>query len=370
MAGFRSLGLVARGVLAGLAFLVNATSLAWPPSWGPEFTFSNPELTAARNEVLKSDRDQVAWKKYRDLQEGHNARLFGLYEARCAREPQCRVRYLDRTDPQGVYPIRVEYEDGFWFQVLSDPAVKEVITKPSTRIEFRERKALLQADIFDVMAEAGLRPEESFGGGHLNLGVASTFDGNATFARDAYVDFENNRWLFDGVLGFAGNRNGRAVAELDANAQAAVSAAIARFDQEPATSLEDFIRSLSEALLRDGDTWAYDRKKQFAVSLRDQVWELRNVLPQRNVDVFLAQLETLEGRLDFNRQRKTRVKLEAFAKTDLNPEALGQRYANYFREMGRAPTPEQIALAPFSLPADTGAPGCLGALRRLFTRKP
>jgi len=61
--------------------------------------------------------------------------------------------------------VRIEYPNGYWIQVATDPGVLEVQTKPSTIEQLEQIESKIQIDLFDAASKIGLKPAKAKGAG-------------------------------------------------------------------------------------------------------------------------------------------------------------------------------------------------------------
>jgi hypothetical protein len=206
MAGFQSFirSLVA---LTGL-FFVGAVrlALAWPPEIGPELNFTNDEI-------------ELAWKAQSDLADTKNPVSLRVQQSfrdevrlRC---PECPIREL--TDRYGVLKYRVfpavPSIPGWYFEITLDVGVIEITSKPIPVDRMLGVSEALEELVYHVAQSLKLRPARA---GHLNLGIVSTFGGDAYLFRNFIVDYFNHPSLTRGVTGYYDKANAPHPEELEA----------------------------------------------------------------------------------------------------------------------------------------------------------
>lgn len=143
----------------------------------------------------------------------YGGRLFHKYRDRIAfmcRTGECSIKIMDvKSYGKDSYKgFRVEFNDGWYFDVGRDPNVIEVKTKPISAMEYSLRKEQIQQYLYDTAASVGLKPmikNSPFNGGHVNLGLNSHFKSeedsyDVLLFRNFIVDFYNHGELAMGVL--------------------------------------------------------------------------------------------------------------------------------------------------------------------------
>ncbi len=103
-------------VIIILILFKSAFALAWPPTYGAEFEFFHPKLTWD-DKSIRSESALQAKKEF----------MHSVYGS-CSATPGCRV---ETVNGKFTPDFKVTLANGWWFKVSHDPAVIEVLTKPS-----------------------------------------------------------------------------------------------------------------------------------------------------------------------------------------------------------------------------------------------
>lgn len=287
-----------------LLLLLPAPALAWPPTFGPEFTFTNDEILSlfAKGPATSGDGEALLLKKL--------DRMRVLIEARCAASGDCVV-------DNGVVYFRVMYTDGFWIDVTRDPGVIEVTTKPGTVGEFHGQSARLQRDVFDLAAEAGMKPDRMAGDGHIHMGLNSAFGEDAKALRNMFADIANHPELAEGLWGF----DPKNAPAMDHKKVTALQKVLKRFDDGLIETREELLGEIMVDVYKKEP--GYPHLKYQALSLHSvkvpwtdrrekpmtqeeikayrldntATLEFRGFRPQKDVAMFLREIELLEARV-------------------------------------------------------------------------
>lgn len=336
-----------RALLLTLAFAPSA--LAWPPLFGPEFTFTNPEITELGNKnptVPKNDLNLAKLDEWRKL-----------LEERCQVRKDCTVeRFTDKHGP--AYKVR--FKDGWYYNISIDTAALEVQTKASTLEEFRARKDFLQKEIFETAKSLGIQPHERVGQGHIHLGVAASFDNDPQLFRNFIVDYSNRPELAWGALG---NHLGNSppIAALKPEQREAFAKVVDQFDSIPG-SIKEFARAIESKVYTAGTVkeWGGPTHYQalrlgrvtWAPSSGEETLEIRGFRPQRNAEEYVRQLELLEARLKYLKSLKGPIPFLNPPTHELPPKEVVARFHAYVTEAGleweryRTLLPPKLASVP------------------------
>lgn len=265
---------------------------AWPPTFGAEFTFSNPDLAT------------------KDFGPNRKAREVMMDRIR----EYCRVALCNVKE--GVDAYLVTYGDGWWFNVSVDPGVIEVQTKASTLEELEGVRPRLNA-VFEIAQQSGVYPHPILGGGHINIGAVSAFGlgglgespENLRLFRDFFVDFANHPELAEGILD-EDYFNGPVLNALGEDQRAAFVKLLKDVDEGKVTTIADFTRRLQkEVYFRTvHEKWGPPQKYQ-ALNVKripddsfdDEVktLEIRPVRAQKNADEFIREARLFQKRLEY-----------------------------------------------------------------------
>lgn len=135
------------------------------------------------------------------------SQLAKVIQKTCEARGDCKVTKIKAMKTYGgrnpdynkVY--KVEYNDGYWFQINTDPGVVEIQAKAEDAARTKELTARIQRDIFDSAEAAKLQVLRKFGAGHINIGFASAdFEKDPLLFRNFIVDFINHYEISNGVL--------------------------------------------------------------------------------------------------------------------------------------------------------------------------
>jgi len=277
--------------------VLTRSSLAWPPIYGPEFTFTNGTLYAANlgkpgaitTEANSAARDRMAE---------------AMIEL-CGRRGDCAVAAT--KDKYGIKIWKVSYRDGWWFQISVDPSVVEIQAKPVTLSEFTKYRDRIQNDIFAVAESIDLKPDKASGGGHIHIGTQAAFEEDPKLFRNFLVDYTNHPELAFGILE-EDMKNALPFAKLSEDQRASFAKLIEAFDQKP-VSVESLARSIETKVYRDV-------RKYNAINLRrtakygfarSKTVELRAIRTQLSADEYLLHLRLIEPRLTYLKSLKDPV---------------------------------------------------------------
>jgi hypothetical protein len=275
---------------------------AWPPTFGAEFNFSNRTIMSA------ADGDYVNSKAALEAQH-KMAETIG----RSCIKNSCKITLT--SNGYGVTVYRVTYEDGWWFQVATDPKVVEVQTKASTVEELKAHEKIIQDDIFGAAEQAGLQPaSQLFGrawaGGHFHVGISSSVGNDALFFRNVVVDNANHPELSAGIFANDVN-NAPPIAALGEQNQRNFTFLIEEFDQKfsekQAMPVAELAKAMNETVYFSTPSgWGPSEKYQaFNVTrvgndhyeMSEQTFEIRGSRPQSSAAEYIAQVELTEKRL-------------------------------------------------------------------------
>lgn len=286
-----------------LGICIAVPGWAWPPIFGPEFTFTNSEIRSAR--VSNSPQSPKSLLKLMDWQK--------LLALRCQELQNCTV--VSTYDKHGP-AYRVTFSDGWYFNISVDMAVLEVQTAPLTSQGFRSRQEQIQKEIFDSAAQMGLIPHEVDGCGHIHLGLAESFDNNSELFRNFIVDYANRPELTFGILGNQ-IENSPPIAALKTHQRQAFQEVINAFDQMPGTILDLAkqieLKVYTESIVKSWGGAKYYQALRFTrftegrVTDAEATVEMRGFRPQQNTQEFVLETELLEARLKYLKTLNHRI---------------------------------------------------------------
>lgn len=164
-------------LITGVFF--SQASFAWPPTFGPEFEFSNREVEAETINI-----------------EAKYAEKFRKEIKKKCRRP-CKFKE-DKTDRKGS---KFTFGKGFWIRVAYDPGVVEVQMSPLTVAQLYKWKDTINEYIFETAKKLRLTPRFEGSGGHLNIGMKSAFGEDSELFLRFFTEFANLPPLSTGILG-------------------------------------------------------------------------------------------------------------------------------------------------------------------------
>ena len=277
--------------IVGIA--LSCPAYAWPPTFGGEFTFTNPAIQAAQEGSFVNS----------DQSEGARDRMAEILKTRCA-GGECTLETIQNH--YGVDTVRVTYRDGWWFQVSTDPAVVEVQTKAATYEQLLAMKERIQKDIFDVAKQAGMTPHENTGGGHIHIGMTSALDDSALLFRNFDADFENHSELSSGILSHD-HSNSPPVAALTTEQKTKFAKVLADFDHGRLRTVRAFAKRLQADVYAQTPSGWDPPEKYHALNVTriagddfpeaEKTFEVRSIRPQQSANDFLLETHLFEMRL-------------------------------------------------------------------------
>jgi hypothetical protein len=356
-------------LLALAVSLASAPSAyAWPPTFGPEWTFTNRKLIdgffAEGFEPVEAMLEKVA-QYYRSPE----------FKESC---PKCRVEVF-HEDAHDKIKLTFPGPERFYVILAVDPTVIEVTGRPSTLEELRKYRDLVQTHLFDLLKNRfSLKPDvrQGYGLGNIHFGTQSTFgrdtQKNLLFFRNYLADRANHPELTR-VNGMDLS-NAPALADLPVSAQNDFERvldgdftpgvlddlrALAGFDfrsraerlhQEPRQALRDAINT--EVYGQVDNEFAKPslryplgtRPKYHATNIvSDTTVEERSQFAQESMDEYIDQAEIRQTRLEWlkkisDRGEKIPLKLKEARKllkdSKSDPSVLAKAYFNYISEIG------------------------------------
>lgn len=334
------------GGLAGIAGLLMGSrqpARAWPPLFGPEFTFTNPVMQSSTlaDEARNRQAGQVT-----GTPESHQVveRMRQILVERCRHHGNCSV-----TDPGGAWSaVRVTYQDGWWFELDTDPGVVEVRAQPMTQTRIEALRSRMQEDIFEVARLAGVTPDPNVGMGHIHLDLHESFGNDAQLFRNFLVDFLNHSELSTGILE-DDPKNAPSFASLTDEEQDEFRRIIRAFDAATRAGHAPTISTLARAIQRrihHSNKWLakYQALSLNRIDWKNSPWRvLMRILPAPRSTGFSggAGRETLEIRA---------LRAQASAEDFALLTRLFQKRIEYLGARGGT-----VPLAPAREPADTEA---------------
>lgn len=309
--------------------------------YGPEFSFSNPQIIAQMNSA--EDLDNPTTKEYLE-------KWKVVFDKLCAPD-KCIVTL---TNDKHGKAYRVTFPDGWWYQAGLDVGCLEVQTKPLTLEDFLKRKYILDEFIFDSAKELNLIPHERIGGGHLNIDLATAFpDNNAKLFRNFIVDQANHPEL---VWGMFGNHLGNSppISALEPHLHDVFKSVIEEFDSlDDTVKGEKAIRELGREVQRrvyvsnpfwlanDKKVWYPDyyqhlsfRSIGLGTPVEQRRLELRGFRPQQSVKEFLLELEFFDARLNYLNKLTTPLEVKIPKHYEMPIEIKKNKFREIIHEIG------------------------------------
>lgn len=217
--------------------------------------------------------------------------------------------------------------NGWYFHHHIEGEVIEIRTRPSTVSYFRKYASDMQDAIFVSAANEGFFAAMFRGGGHINVSSEAFYQDRLLF-RNFIVDMFNHNELFMGVFGYD-THNALPMQMLPAENVAKVQAVIQAFDDgvyDVDTMHIQFSKDLYSALgasndmfmaAWNGNFWS-GRGKYHAVNpghmnetdKEKNRLELRGVRPQVSMDMWIRQIDLLDGRIRYLQNIRTPIPLE------------------------------------------------------------
>lgn len=280
-----------RPAAAFLLIILFASEIAFaetkiPPEirFGPEFTFSNIEVLLGNNGVKRwAERDRAALAKY------------GRWlEDWCEIHKDCIVEasYLDPARTLAT-DVEVLMENGFRFKASTDANVIEFSTTPLSVGEWDAQREKIQRLIFDGMESVGLKPQNRFGSGHINIDKEAAFGGDVLRFRDFVVDFFNHPGLSDGIME-KDPFNARGLALLGDFERENFSKIVARVDRGEIKTIQEFETEIQKKVFRGGSFY-----KGYALRFHKNRIEIRAARAQSSVAEFIDYARIFEGRIKY-----------------------------------------------------------------------
>ncbi|MCO5143617.1 MAG: hypothetical protein M9962_11050 [Oligoflexia bacterium] len=309
----------------GLSILSTFEARAWPPTYGPEFTFTNLEMVEALKKLPYSGQKMA------------NQKFLNLWVEEIRKTCQeCKI--IEKRDKHGI-AYKVE-KGSFHYTLSVDTGVLEVQMPGLTLEEIRAQKESIHKEIFQAAEKMGLKPAKTLGGGHIHIGYLEAFKDDPQLFRDFVVDYANHPDLSFGVMG-SSLENSPPIVALEKNQQEEFKKLIAEFDHS-SMSGEDLAKAIDERVYTK--TLKYMSPKHYqAMKMRrvyDEIFqnqktvEMRAVRPQQSVEQYLVELELLEERLKYLKRWKGRLPLDLPIELAKEPIDKLTNFYIYVREMG------------------------------------
>ncbi|MGE3760541.1 MAG: hypothetical protein AB7H97_22435 [Pseudobdellovibrionaceae bacterium] len=268
------------------------------PTFGGECTVTNDDII---------ELDLGEWHDREDLQRTYSEKIYFWRLVFQAKEKRFAA-LLD--SPLTENDVR-------W---KTDVAVLECNTAPRPYLFYAQNELEYESLIFSAAWEAGLRPDDFIGGGHIHIGTV--FKDDPQLLRDFTVDFMNNPALSMGIFHY-NPLFALHIADADPFRQLRFLQMIRRFDADKAEGylwsarrfaeefhggdrpgqgvFEDFVNPFAKS-----DVAEHHDLRNFALNLRNFIGssagsldtaEIRAILPQKNFHDFVLQIRLFRARL-------------------------------------------------------------------------
>jgi len=179
--------------------LVNSPAFAWPPTYGSEYNFGNSELTQAwrkREQLAKlPGYEGTDWQTPAEAEQFAAKKFADKIKERCGVD--CTV--TEHLGKFSALEYKVEFKNGYHFNVSIDPNCVEIITSPETLEQLKTFEPFAQKFIFSIAQELGLKGLGKTA--HFNIGLLSAFEGNPKAFLKFFINYHNLPELATGVLG-------------------------------------------------------------------------------------------------------------------------------------------------------------------------
>ena len=146
---------------------------------------------------------------------------------------------------------RVEFPDGWYFNIDADITAVEISAKPLTEQGWRDKKEVLKKTLYETAEDIGLKVPivDRLSGGHISIGYQSIFEGNPLLLRNFIVDQINHVELSTGVHLYD-PFNAKPIS-FNTTAMNKLSKVLRDFDRGKIKDEEEFIRRVYKAI-KDG----------------------------------------------------------------------------------------------------------------------
>lgn len=326
-------------LLLGIVTCWTSLAYAWPPTFGAEFNFTN------RNIFVRHPRGNVT-----SSPESREAALQmkKIMAAACAERGDCTVEEIE--DKYENVSYRVNYTDGWWFQISTDPLVIEIQTKAATLSELKSYRNRMQNDIFGTAAQAGLVPagriiKRLWAAGHIHMGVASAFANNARLFRNYFADTANHSELAYGIFAEDAD-NAPPLAILPQEEQTRARQILDLFDVGKIKQIVPLAKRLLKEVYDVTTTHLGNPQKFQAFNVTrignkefdesEQTVETRGFGPQESADDFIDEVELLQGRLEYLSKLESPIPLDLKDPRKMKPYEKVMRFYEYVTQSGKS----------------------------------
>ncbi len=261
-------------------------------------------LSGITCEAIMKDMEIVKFKKY--------MRLY------CLETKNCSVMEEGRH-------FRVQYPNGWYWEVTKDDYVMEIKAKPATIETLSEVVKRVEVDLYQQAQRMGFYIPyriDKFTGGHLSIGIKAAFNNDAILLRNFIVDFINHDEIASGILS---KDYGNAKPYLrDIHQYEKLEEIISKFDRGEISG-NQFYLALSEL------------DRNFSFNIHDGLLEIRALRSQKKFEDFLLQTKLFKGRIEYLKTLDGPVELIKWGQAipTSNHQAMATNFAHYVRESGQ-----------------------------------
>lgn len=172
-------------------------ALAWPPTYGTEYNFSSKKVLKAWDDRGKKVNYEGEWQVPAEAEQNAAKEFSQAVKESCGED--CTV--TPHRGKFGSTEFKVEFKDGYNFNISIDPACVEIQTSPETLAQIKDYEKRTQKFIFDVAEKLKMTEKMSDNAAHLNIGLASAFDDDAKSFLRFFTRYHNVPELATGGLG-------------------------------------------------------------------------------------------------------------------------------------------------------------------------
>lgn len=197
---------------------------------GTELTFTNSAL-------------YEAWRESNgDIANDTAIRLIDAWNEHMTGETGPFAAERIETDKGYGYKYTFE-ENGWWYQITMDAGTLETQVKPFTQEQLRGTVGeYIETYIYGTAKALGLKADKLVGGGHINLDVGTSFDGNPEIFKNFLVLYDH---LFEIMKTLDDDQYARSFCELEGEAPQTWKYVLSRF-RSGETSIFDFAKLIRE----------------------------------------------------------------------------------------------------------------------------
>jgi hypothetical protein len=331
--------------------LLALSALAYPPTFGTEFNFTNQALEKAwRERGRKAGYKGSRWQNPAEAEQSAAEKIAAAVKESCGEE--CVVK--TKNGKFGATEYEIEFKNGWGFNISVDPAVVEIQTIPETSSKIRENVPLYQKYIFDAVKTAGFAPSQAPDNdqemsAHLNVGFRSAFENDPKAFLRFFIDYANHPSMASGILG-VDQHNAPPIATLDLEQRKALSRIVEYVNEGAVKTADVVIRLINYKVYTSSPNHkdeedssgrhfqAFGLKQLLKDEFRhhDMPFELRAVRQQLQASDYALVSELMEKRLDYLKKQEGPIRYEP---KEISPDEslssmLAANFYVYASEMG------------------------------------